>query len=70
MRPSPVLRLCTALCSSMNSLISSKVRTFGSTSMTGFVTPNWAAAARATAWAVRPTESLITWIVGNSVELP
>ncbi len=54
----------------MKADISSNVRTFGSTSMTGFVTPNWAAAARATAWAVRPTESLITWIVGNSVELP
>ena len=54
----------------MKVLISSNVRTFGSTSMTGFVTPNWAAAARATAWAVKPTESLITWIVGNSVELP
>ena len=70
MRPSPVLRAWTALCSSTKRRISSKRRTFGSTSMVGFVTPNWAAAARATAWAVSPTESLITWIVGSSVELP
>ena len=42
----------------------------GSTSITGFVTPNCAAAARPTACAVRPTESLITWMVGRSPEFP
>ena len=35
--------------------------------MLGFVTPNWAAAARAKACAVSPTESLTTWMVGSGV---
>ena len=48
----------------MKALMSAKRLALDMTSILGLFSPNWAAAARATACAVTPTESLITWMVG------
>ena len=62
MRSSPSTSSWCRACSSRYPRTSSKLFTFEKISRCGLVTPNWAAAARATTWAVSPMESEMMWM--------